>query len=255
MIIDDEPLAREGMRELLQDEEAVDIVGECGDGASATEEIRKKKPDLILLDIQMPELDGFDVLRALDAKSLPAVIFVTAFDEYAVRAFRVHALDYLLKPVDPSRLREAIRRARQTLQAAPARGKSPRGMDDRLSRLLADLGREPKPTERFLVRSTGRVIVVKADEVDWIEAQGDYAGLHVGGKKHLVKEKMNKIEAQLDPAKFIRIHRSSIVNIDRIKELHPLFHGEYSLILNDGQKLTLSRSYRDRVLRHMKHSP
>ena len=250
MIVDDEPLAREGLRELLRGEEDISIVGEAEDGIRAIEEIRKKKADLIFLDIQMPEFDGFEVLKAVGPASSPVVIFVTAFDEYAVRAFEVRALDYLLKPVNPVRLGEALDRARRLLH--DRRGKGSDDFPERLAGLVADISKDRKPVERFLVKSSGRLLILKADEIDWIGAEGDYIGLHVQGKKHLIKDRMNSLEEQLHPGRFVRIHRSYIVNIDRIREMQPLFHGEYALLLRDGQKLTLSRSYRDQALGRIK---
>lgn len=243
MIIDDEPLARDRVRRFLRDEQDIEIVGECGNGADAVTEIRTLKPDLVFLDIQMPEKNGFEVVRSLGARDLPIVVFVTAYDQYALQAFEVHALDYLLKPFNRDRVRRAVDRARQ--QVTHRRMGS---IDERLASLIADLKQEKKYLERLVVRSVGRVFFLKADEIDWIEAAGNYVKLHSGRESHMIRETMNGIEAKLDPERFLRIHRSTLVNIDRIKELHPMFSGDYAVILRDGTELALSRNYRDRLL-------
>jgi two-component system LytT family response regulator len=242
LIVDDEPLARERIRALLNDEPDVQIIGECANGHEAIISIEQQRPDLIFLDVQMPELDGFGVLEALGPKHLPAVIFVTAYDQYALRAFDVHALDYLLKPFDRERFKKALERARTQI------GRERSGdIDRRLLALLKDIKAEPKALERLVIKSTGRVFFLKTEEIDWIEAAGNYVRLHAGRDSHLLRETMNALEARLDPDKFLRIHRSTIINIERIKELHPLFRGEHIVILRDGTRLTLGRGYRDRL--------
>lgn len=235
-IVDDEPLARERIRLMVAQEPDVEVVGEAGDGTEAVELVRRAKPDLLFLDVQMPGLDGFGVLQALEADIPPAVIFVTAYDQYALQAFEVHALDYLLKPFNSRRFKKAMQRARGELtrEAAPE-------MNERLLSLLEGLRSDRRTPERIVLKSAGRVSFLKVDEVDWIEAEGNYVRLHVGAHSHLLRETMKNIEARLDPERFIRIHRSTIVNTDRIKELHPLFHGEYAVILRDGTRLTASR--------------
>ena len=242
LIVDDEPVARRRMRRLLRAERDVDIVGESSNGAEAVEAIRATSPDVVLLDVQMPELDGFGVVRALSPGRLPEIIFVTAHDRYAVRAFEVHAVDYLLKPVDPDRLAGALDRARARLVA---RSQGP--LDPRLLALLDDLASERRYLTRMPVKSEGRVLVVDLAEVDWIGAADNYVVLHVGQQEHVIRETMGRLERELDPDRFVRIHRSAIVQIDRIAELQPDFHGEFTVRLRDGTTLTLSRTYRAKV--------
>jgi two-component system, LytTR family, response regulator len=235
-IADDEPLARERIRTFLDQEPDVRVVSECADGAQAIAEIRRERPDLVFLDVQMPVVDGFGVLRALEDGLPPAVIFVTAHDQYALQAFDVHALDYLLKPFNGHRFRKALQRARlEILKDQPG------GVSQRLLSLLEEMQNGRKPQERLILKTSGRVSFLKVDDIDWVEAEGNYVRLHVGPVSHLLRETMKGIEAKLDPERFIRIHRSTIVNTDRIKELQPLFHGEYAVILRDGTRLTASR--------------
>ena len=234
--VDDEALARERIRSLVGQEPDLELVGEAGDGQAAVELIRREKPDLVFLDVQMPGLDGFGVLQALGDEVPPAVIFVTAYDHYALQAFDVHALDYLLKPFNSRRFKKAVLRARTELTR-----EHPPEVNERLLSLLEGLRSGRRPPERIVLKSAGRVSFLKVDEVDWVEAEGNYVRLHVGPHSHLLRETMKNIEGRLDPDRFIRIHRSTIVNTDRIKELHPLFHGEYAVILRDGTRLTASR--------------
>lgn len=241
LVIDDEPLARERLQRMLRGEENVEVIGECGNGAEAVSLIKESEPDLVFLDIQMPEMNGFEVLQNLAPRQLPSVIFVTAYDQYAIRAFDVHALDYLLKPFNKERFKTALVRAREQMKKI--------GIDERaeiISSLLGDL-QTKKYLEKLVLKSAGRVYFLKTGEIDWIEAAGNYIKLHVGRETHMMRETMSGIEAQLDPNKFPRIHRSTIVNTDRIKELFPLFNGDYSLILNDKTELTVSRNYRNRL--------
>lgn len=243
LIVDDEPLARERLRLLLEDQPDIAIMGECADGIEALDMIREQRPDLVFLDVQMPELDGFGLLAELDQDALPAIIFVTAHDQFALRAFEVHALDYLLKPFDSERLQTALQRARNWLER---RGTS--GLGERLAALLADLrGSGARPQDRLAVKSSGRVVLLRHEEIDWIEAADNYVNLHVGKESHLLRETMNSLEQRLPANRFLRISRSTIVNLDRVRELQPLFHGEYSVILRDGTRLTLSRGYRDKL--------
>jgi len=243
LIVDDEPLAREKLRSFLESEPDIEILGECRDGREALIAIEADKPDLVFLDIQMPELSGFEVLENVEPESLPAVIFVTAYDQYALKAFEVHAIDYLLKPFDRERLRQALDRARRE------RDRQELGeVQKQLRSLLADLDtQKPQFAERLVVKSAGRVVFVKVADIDWIDAAGNYVKLHVGGEGHLLRETMSHLEERLDPKRFLRIHRSTIVNIERIKELQQQFHGDYLVVLKSGQRLTLSRSYRDRI--------
>ncbi len=244
LIVDDEPLARERLRSLLEAETDIELVGECADGHEALAAIRKTEPDLVLLDIQMPELDGFGLVARLDPGSLPAIIFVTAFDRFALRAFEVHALDYLLKPFDADRFHAALERARQWIQ------RNQRGeLDQRLSALLADLKGTARVQDRIAVKLGNRVVLVRTEDIDWVEAADNYVSLHVGRESHLLRETMNTLETRLPTDRFLRISRSTIVNLDRIKELQPLFHGEYAVLLRDGTRLTLSRGHRDKLSR------
>ncbi len=245
LIVDDEPLARARLRALLADEPDVEVVGECGDGLEAVAAVQDLTPDLLFLDVQMPTLDGFGVLEALEAGPMPAIIFVTAYDRYALRAFEVHALDYLLKPFDRDRFHKALERARAALDR-PGKAEA----DQRLLGLLQDQKKAPRPLERLLIKTAGRVFFLRTEEIDWIEAAGNYVRLHVGAEAHLLRETMNGLEARLEPARFLRIHRSTIVNVDRIQELQAWFHGDYLVILRGGTQLTLSRGYRHKVQEH-----
>jgi two-component system LytT family response regulator len=240
LIADDEPLACERLRTLLEAERDIELVGECHDGRSAAEAIRRMAPDLIFLDVQMPEMDGFAVLDALP--SPPAVVFVTAFDQFAIRAFDVCALDYLLKPFDRERFRKALTRAR-----AECERRSVSDLGQRLQSLLAELRDRKQYVERLVVRTGGRVLFLKVAELDFIEPAGNYLRLHCGAEEYLYRETLARMETMLDPARFARIHRSTIVNVERVKELHPLFRGDYAVILRDGHQLTLAKAYRDRL--------
>jgi two-component system, LytTR family, response regulator len=242
LIVDDEPLARTRLRTWLEAEGEVEVMGECGDGAQAVESIKKERPDLLFLDIQMPGLDGFAVLEALGEAVPPAVVFVTAYDQFAVKAFEVHAVDYLLKPFDRERFRAALGRAVARLQR-PAAG----SLQEQLAALMADLRVPEQPAARVAIKTEGRVLLIKTADIDWIEAADNYVILHVGAQNHLLRETMSALEARLDPSKFMRISRSAIVNIEQIKELQPLFHGEHVVLLRGGAKLTLSRNYRDKL--------
>ncbi len=236
-IVDDEPLARAALRLTLQEDLEVVVVGDCI-GVEAPALIERAGVELLFLDVQMPEVDGFGVLAALRPESIPATVFVTAHDEYAVRAFEVHAIDYLLKPFDDARLFTALARAKQRLAregATPSR---------ELMALLEERGRGQRYVERLMVRERGKVVVVKTAELDWIEAADYYATLHVGGEAHLIRQTMAELEQNLDPQKFVRVHRGAIVNIDRIREVHPLFRGDCTLVLTDGTSVRLSRTRR-----------
>lgn len=242
LLVDDEPLAREMIREMLKDDSEAEVAAECVNGREAIEAIQEHNPDLIFLDVQMPEIGGFEVLEALKSIHMPHVIFVTAYDQYAVRAFEVHALDYLLKPFDRERFELAWRRAKSHILTT-RNGE----MDQRILAILEELKAGSKYLERLVIKSGGRVFFLDTDDIDWIEAEGNYVSVHTGKKSHLLRETISSLEAQLDPKKFLRIHRSSIVKIDRIKELQPWFHGEYRVILLDGTQLTLSRNYRENL--------
>jgi|SRR5436190_7289106 len=242
LIVDDEALARDRLRQLLQGERGIQIVGECADGREAVAAIQRELPDLIFLDIQMPELDGFGVLEAIKAEPMPIIVFVTAYDQFALKAFDVHAVDYLLKPFDRERFQTSLRHA---LEQVKHRGD--KTLADRQSAVLAEVRPLPKSSERLPIKSGGRVIFVRFDDIDWIEAAHNYIVLHVNKDSHLLRETMNAFEARLSPDKFVRISRSTIVNIDRIKELQPMFYGEYTVTLQNGTRLTLSRRYRGKL--------
>ncbi|MEM6453985.1 MAG: LytTR family DNA-binding domain-containing protein [Acidobacteriota bacterium] len=245
VLVDDEPLALDKLRGFLESSaQDVVIVATASDGASAVEVIEAHQPDLIFLDIQMPEIDGFEVLRQL-VSPRPAVVFVTAFDQYALKAFEVHAIDYLLKPYDRERFEDALKQARAAVGQRRADA-----LQHRLTALLDDLTQQRRAAdapERLAVKTSGKVVFVDVDDIDWIDAAGNYVRLHVGGEHHLMRDTMAHLEARLDPRRFLRIHRSTIVNIQRIRELQQQFHGDYLVVLDNGQRLTLSRSYRDRV--------
>jgi two-component system LytT family response regulator len=242
LLADDEPLARERLRMLLAGEDWIEIVAECQDGVEAIAAIQRLRPDLVFLDVQMPGAGGFDVIAAIGASKMPFVVFVTAYDKYALRAFDVHALDYLLKPFDRERFQQTLARARQQIE-----GQTNGDLERRLLELVQGLRPAQQRFERFVIKSGGRVFFVRASEIDWIEAAGNYVKLHVGAEAHLFRETMNALEAKLDPETFFRIHRSHIVNIERVKELQPWFNGEYVVFLRSGARLTLSRGYREKL--------
>jgi two-component system, LytTR family, response regulator len=229
LVADDEPIARARMLSLLRDEPDIEVIGECATGPQAISAIERTSPDLVFLDIQMPQIDGLTLARTL-GRSMPAVVFVTAYDEYALRAFEVHALDYVLKPYSTERFKSAVVHARQHLSAKRASGTQPPA---------------PERRDRLVIKSSGRIYFIRTRDIDWCEASGNYVRLHVGAQTHLVRGTMAHIESQLDQAQFVRIHRSTIVNVDRIQELHSSFGGEYVVLLHDKTRLTLSRGYRD----------
>ncbi|HYV04246.1 MAG TPA: LytTR family DNA-binding domain-containing protein [Blastocatellia bacterium] len=241
LIVDDESLARERIREMLEGDPEIEIVGDCANGKEAIQAISKLKPDLIFLDVEMPGIDGFQVLQSLEAAEMPVVIFVTAYDQYAVRAFDTFALDYLLKPFDRERFERSVRRAKTQLL------KISDSMNERILSALEQIKTRPVHLERLVIKMNGHVFFIKAAEIDWLEAEGNYVRLHSGKESYLLRDTISALEAQLDPKQFLRVHRSAIVNIDRIQELQPWFHGEYRIILREGVQLTLSRSYREKL--------
>jgi two-component system LytT family response regulator len=247
LIVDDEPLARQRLRRLLEADADIAILGECSDGQTAVTELRDLRPDLVFLDVQMPVLDGFGVIQALAGTALPVVIFVTAHDRYALKAFEVHALDYLLKPFDKARFAAALDRAK-----AQVRQGSAAALNERLAEMLQSAPGRRGP-ERLMVKSGGRIYFVRIEDIDWIEAAGNYVRLHVANEDHLLRETLSALEKRLDPARFVRIHRSTIVNLDRIREIQPAFHGDYVIVLQDGKELALSRSCRDRLEESLGH--
>ncbi len=242
VIVDDEPLARRGIRAQLKNEKDIEIISECRNGQEAVKAIESQAPALVFLDVQMPELDGFEVVEAIGIEQMPAVIFVTAYDRYALRAFEVHALDYLLKPFDDERFATALERARRQIKQ-----KNIDELSRRLQGLLDDLQSRRKYVERLVVKSAGRILFLSVAEIDWIEAADNYVRLHAGRESHLLRETMNSLEKKLDPDQFLRVHRSRIVNARKIKELQPLFRGEYDIMLRNGTRVESGRGYRDRL--------
>jgi two-component system LytT family response regulator len=242
LIVDDEPLARTHLRNLLAADPEIAIVGEHGNGRDAVTAIRAETPDLVFLDVQMPELDGFEVVREVGTDRMPPVIFVTAYDEYALKAFEAHALDYLMKPVNRLRFHDTVERAKRHI-----RGEQAREMRVPLAHLLETLGAERRWLDRLAIRTDGRIIFLRTEQIDWIEADDDHVRLHVAGKRYIHRDTLTRLEQRLPPTTFLRIHRSIIVNIERIREMQPWFQGDYVLILHDGTKLTSGRSYREKV--------
>lgn len=253
VIVDDEPPARENLRLLLEVQEDVEVVAECGSGARAVRAIEELEPDLVFLDVQMPSMDGFEVIEAVGPARMPITVFVTAYDRYALRAFETRALDYLLKPFDDERFGEALDRARERL-----RQRDESDFARRILSLVEDRRPGSGGKDGFLshltVRERDRVVVLDVDDVDRFEAAGDYVAVHVGGRSHLIDDTMKSLEAELDPDRFVRIHRSHIVRVDRIRELQPFFHGDYVVTLEDGTELRLSRTRREALERALGRS-
>jgi len=242
IVVDDELLGRERITGLLSRHPEIQIVAECENGLEAVSRINQEKPDLVFLDVQMPEMDGFTALSHVQIEPMPVVIFVTAHDKFALKAFEVHALDYLMKPFDRDRFENALKRALGELE------KRQSGVLSRqLSSLLADYKPEKKAVDRLTVKLDGRIIFIKVEDIDWVEAADNYVTLHLGAEKHMMRETMGSLEMKLPEDKFVRISRSAIVNMETIREMQPLFHGDYTVILKDGTKLTLSRNQRDKL--------
>jgi len=242
LIADDEPLARERIRRFLETDPDIEIRGECGNGLETVAAIEEIRPDLVFLDIQMPELDGFGVIHTVGVERMPAIIFITAYDQYAVKAFETHALDYLLKPFTRERFQQSLDWAKETL----AKG-LPQNLNQRLMEMLREFQPAPRYLERIIVKSAGRIQLIKSDDADWFQAAGNYIEIHVGSQTHMIRETMNHLETRLDPARFQRIHRCTMVNLDRIQEIHTYFNNEYVVILKDGTRLNMSRKYKDKL--------
>ncbi len=240
LIVDDEAVARRGLRQHLQSESDIEVIGESEDGASAIEAIAELKPDLVFLDLQMPGLGGFDVIESVGLARMPAVIFVTAYDQFSLRAFDVHAIDYILKPIDPVRFATAIERARLRLRSMDPLG-------ERIAAALKDLDRAPPSawSKRLAIRNAGRVIVIEARDIDRCESDGNYVDVHVGAKVHVMRETLAALESRLDPNQFVRISRSSLINIERVRELHPTPSGDFVAVMADGSRVPGSRRYRE----------
>lgn len=242
LVVDDEPLARERIRRLLENEENVDIVAECGDGRQALEAIVSQRPDLLFLDVQMPEMDGFALLRAIGAEAMPVTIFTTAHDQYAVQAFEVHALDYLLKPIDPERFHAAFERARTILVLQEAIE-----FRQKLARLAASVDHVLPAQNRIIVKSGTRTLFIRPDEVDWIESAGNYVRIHHRGGSHLLRETMTGIESRLPAGSFARIQRTVIVNLDRVTEVRHRGRDHHVVVLQDGKELPLGKMFRSNI--------
>jgi len=244
IIADDEGLARTKLRVLLNSESGVNVVAECRDGKQTVAAVQSHKPDLLLLDVQMPDVDGFEVLKQIPVDEMPIVIFTTAFDHYAIRAFEAHALDYLLKPFNQERLHHALERVKTELLKSHEQTLRTRILD-----LLGEVKPDSPQLRRLVIRTAGRVVFLDLNEVDWIEAAANYVKLHVGKDSYLLREGIGHISSRLDPDRFVRIHRSSIVNVSRIRELQPCDSGEYIAVLRDGKELSCSRGCRPQLLR------
>jgi len=244
VIVDDELLARKFIRRMLKPDPDFEIVGEAANGREAVDVIRAQKPDVVFLDVQMPEMDGFAVLETVGLDQLPDIIFTTAYEAYAIRAFELHALDYLLKPFDQHRFRDALKHAKERVHSQEEeQGRR------QIGALLERLNSKQAYLDRLIIKADGRITFLNTRDIDWVEADDKYVHLHAGTGRRMVRQTLTAMEAQLDPEKFVRIHRSSLVNVERIKELQPLFNGEYSLILEDKTRLTLSRKYKDNLFK------
>jgi two-component system LytT family response regulator len=241
IIVDDEELGRQRVRDLLRSEGGFEVVAECADGNTAVEQIQELRPDLVFLDVQMPGMDGFQVLESLDAAVMPVVVFITAYDEFAVRAFEANAVDYLMKPFYKPRFHAAVERARARVEQARLKG-----LDRRLLSLIEGAPGPSKP-DRFVIRQGSRIYFLASEEVDWLEGEGNYVRLHSGGKSHLIRSMIGTLVERLDPRRFIRVHRSVIVNVDGIKEIQVFGRGTYVLVLRDGSKLRSSATFRAAV--------
>jgi two-component system LytT family response regulator len=246
LIVDDEPLARALIIELLKDFNEFQIIGECSNGKEAVRDIKESSPDLVFLDVQMPVMDGFAVLEEIKEETLPALIFVTAYDQYAIRAFDFHAIDYLLKPFSRSRFTKALTRAAERILHKSTDEVTKR----QFTSLLENYQNKPAHLKRLFLKDKGKIVLLEPEKLDWVQADDKYVRLHTAEKSYLIRQTLNALEVELDPQIFTRIHRSTIVNLSRVKELHPLFNGEYILILTDGTKLTLSRNYKTRFFEH-----
>jgi two-component system, LytTR family, response regulator len=239
LIVDDEPLARTLIKNLLKPESNIEIAGEAKNGIEALSSIRNMKPDLVFLDIQIPGMDGFEVLNNLNPDELPYIIFVTAYDQYTLKAFELHALDYLLKPVDEERFNKSLAHAIHQIRLT----KSHNTFQNQIMEILKEIKSPENYLERITIKSKGKILFCKTEDIEWIEASGNYLTLHTSTHKHMLRERMGILEKKLDPKKFLRAHRSTIVNIDFVLELQTFFHGDYHILMKSGKKLILSRNY------------
>ena len=250
LVVDDMQLARDRLLRHLRAEDDLEVIGECAGGREAIAAIRDLRPDVLFLDVQMPEVDGFQVLEAVGTAAVPVVIFVTAYDQFALRAFEVSAVDYLLKPYTAERLAAALARARQQLAS-----RGVKEVDARLATLLETIASRTVPPRRMALKLEGKTVIVATDDIDYVEAAGNYVRIVVGREAHIVRDRLSQMEAALDPATFVRIHRSTIVNVNRIKEMQPLFNGDQSIVLRNGTRLTMSRTDRDRLFSLLDQDP
>lgn len=241
LIIDDEPMARHFIRHLLRNNAEIEIVGEAGNGKTAAALIRENAPDLVFLDIQMPELDGFTMLTQLEKETLPAIIFTTAYEEYAIRSFEFHALDYLLKPFNEERFGKAVEYAQKRLRAPDER----RQENEQIKALIKKVGEKSLYLERLLIKQNGRLVYVKTDEIELVKSDDKYVLIYVKGKSYLVRQTLGAMKTELDPRKFVQVHRSAIINIEKIQELESAAGGDYTVVLENGAKISVSRSFKD----------
>lgn len=243
LIVDDMPLARKRVKRFLASYPEIQVIGECSNGKEAVTAISELQPNLLFLDVQMPEMGGFEVLQRIDPETMPAVIFITAYEQFALKAFDAHAIDYLLKPFNRERFSWAISRAQITINQHETGA-----LNQRLNAFLQEIKPQTKFLKRVVVKSGGGAVILPIDAVDYVQAAGNYIKLKSGKASYLIRQRLTHFETKVDPNKFIRIHRSTIVNIERIKEMHPLFNGDQTLVLHDGTQLTMSRSYRENLL-------
>lgn len=239
IVVDDEPLACKRLVKLLKEDEEVEVVDVCANGKEAIEQINKQEPELVFLDIQMPEINGFEVLKHIETEQVPAIIFVTAYDEYALKAFEVHALDYLMKPFSKDRFRDSLQRAKNTLK-----NENSVQVEEKIQNLLDYMEPEQESLSRILIKTSNRYFFMKAEDIDWIESAGNYVRIHSGKDHYLIRETMINMEKKLDSDKFFRIHRSTIINVEKVRELEQWFHGDYQVIMYNDEKLTMSRNYK-----------
>ncbi len=243
LIVDDEPLARELLGSLVSATPGFQVVGECRNGREAVERLRSSPPDVVFLDVQMPELDGFGVVEAVGVERMPLTVFVTAYNEHALRAFEAQALDYLLKPFDDERLARALKRVEGQVRLARGGGQ----VEPKLVALLESLHRRERYAARLVLREEGRASFLPVADIDWVEAAGKHVQVHARGTVHTVRESITALEEQLDPRRFVRVHRSAIVNLDRVREVQSWFHGDFVLLLEDGAQVTTGRGFRERL--------
>lgn len=244
MIVDDEPLARHGLREILSLEQDFEVIAECTDGAEALSEYQNQQPDVLFLDIQMPETDGFDVVKQLPSDELPFIVFITAYNEFALKAFTANALDYVLKPFDSERIQMTLKRIREMVRL-----KQQAGYSERILKALSSFSPTRSYLVRIPIRHAGKIILVSIGDVIWIEAAADYINIHTAKEKFITRESIGEIETQLEPTRFVRIHRSSIINIQHIKELQTNHHGDYTVLLDNGTSLPVGRNYKENLAR------